>query len=192
MRVLLLDGYEPSNPDRIITDFAQKQLRKQGHEVALITCQDWNLVMSSDERAAYHSDQPIISDDVQDSVNRLRQAQAMLFCYPSQAFSVPACVKGWLERVLVPGVGFVFDDQHKVKPGMTNIRRVGALTTSPHTLWRRIRARDAGKRTTARTLRLSCHRRCCITFKVLPNRSSTKSFDPVKTQATITHALKKW
>ena len=77
-------------------------------------------------------------------------------------------MKGWLERVLVPGVAFVFDHKHRVRPGMQNIRRIGAITTSPHSRVARLRGRDAGKRTTARTLRLSAHKRCRTTFVSVP------------------------
>ena len=186
MRVLLLDGYDPPDDDRRVVVEAVDELEAGGHEVDLLAVHGFNAVMSAAERAAYHSDQPVISDDVRDSATRLQAADALLFCYPTVAFNVPASLKGWLERVMVPGVAFVFDDQHRVRPGMQNIRRIGAVTTSPHSRWARFRARDAGKRTTARTLRLSAHKRCRTTFVSV----STPADDEGVTR--IRRALRRW
>jgi NAD(P)H dehydrogenase (quinone) len=55
----------------------------------------------------------------------------------------------------VPGVGFVFNEQNKVRPGLTNIERLVGITTygSP---WRYIKTiNDNGRRTIKRALRLS-------------------------------------
>lgn len=186
MRVLLLDGYDPSDDDRRVVVEAVDELEAGGHEVDLLEVHGFNAVMSAAERAAYHSDQPVISDDVRDSATRLQAADALLFCYPTVAFNVPASLKGWLERVMVPGVAFVFDDQHRVRPGMQNIRRIGAVTTSPHSRWARFRARDAGKRTTARTLRLSAHKRCRTTFVSVPKPADDEGV------ARIRKALRRW
>ena len=186
MRILLLDGYEPSEGDRRVVVEAMEALRAARHDVDLLVVHEFNAVMSAAERIAYHSDEPVISDDVRDSAERLRAAEALLFCYPTVTFNVPAALKGWLERVLVPGVAFVFDDKHRVRPGMENIRRIGALTTSPHGRLRRLRARDAGKRTTARTLRLSAHKRCRTTFVSVPSPATDEGI------AKIRRALRRW
>lgn len=168
MRVLLLDAYEPDDPDRAVVDAAVETLGGRGHELDVLDLSGTDQFMSAAEHAAYHSDEPVVSDDVRDSVARLRQAGGLLFCYPTVAFTVPARLKGWLERTLVPGVGFVFDRNNRIRRGMTNIRRVGAVTTSPHDRWARMRARDGGRRTTVRTMRLCSHSRCRVTFVSLP------------------------
>ena len=186
MRVLLLDGYSPDDADHRLVVEAVEELHAGRHEVDLLAVHDFNPVMSAAERVAYHSEHPVISDDVRDSASRLQAAQALLFCYPTMAFNVPATLKGWLERVMVPGVAFVFDDEHRVRPGMQNIRRIGAVTTSPHSRLARFRARDAGKRTTARTLRLSAHKRCRTTFVSVPTPVDNKGI------ARIRKALHRW
>ena len=186
MRVLLLDGYDPSEDDRRVVVAATEELDAGRHEVDLLSVHDFNAVMSAAERIAYHSDEPVISDDVRDSAERVQAAEALLFCYPSVAFTVPAALKGWLERVMVPGVAFVFDDRHRVRPGMENIRRIGSITTSPHRRLARLRARDAGKRTTARTLRLSAHKRCRTTFVAVPSPADDQGILKVR------KALRRW
>ncbi|MCY4067758.1 MAG: NAD(P)H-dependent oxidoreductase [Acidimicrobiaceae bacterium] len=186
MRVLLLDGFDPAEADHRLVDVASAALNSKGHELDVLAVHGFNATMSEAERLAYHSEQPVISEDVSDSVTRVRAVDALLFCYPTVAFTVPESLKGWLERVLVPGVAFVFNDKHRLRPGMTNIRRVGALTTSPHDRWTRLRRRDSGKRTTARTLRLSAHRRCRTTFVSAPS-----PFDETGA-ARVRRALRRW
>ena len=186
MRVLLLDGYDPSDDDRRLVVEAVEELEAGRHEVDLLAVHHFDAVMSAAERTAYHSEQPVISDDVHDSAERLKAAEALLFCYPTVTFNVPATLKGWLERVMVPGVAFVFDDRHRVRPGMQNIRRIGAITTSPHSRLARLRARDAGKRTTARTLRLSAHKRCRTTFVSVPSPADDEGV------ARVRRALRRW
>lgn len=168
MRVLLLDAYDCDDPDRAVVAAAVGALSDRGHEVDRLDLWGTDQFMSAAEHAAYHSEEPIISDDVRDSVDRLREAGGLLFCYPTTAFTVPARLKGWLERTMVPGVGFVFDRNNRIRRAMTNIRRVGSVTTSPHGRMARMRARDGGRRTTVRTMRLCCHTRCRVTFVSLP------------------------
>ena len=186
MRVLLLDGYDPHDDNRRVVVETVEELDAGRHEVDLLSVHGFNAVMSAAERTAYHSEQPVISDDVRDSAERLQAAQALLFCYPTVAFNVPATLKGWLERVMVPGVAFVFDEKHRVRPGMQNIRRIGAITTSTHGRLTRLRARDAGKRTTARTLRLSAHKRCRTTFVSVPSPLDDEGIHRIR------RALRRW
>ena len=67
--------------------------------------------MSPDERLAYHSDRPILDPLAERHAGIVKQAEALVFVYPTWWSTMPAILKGWLERVLVPGVGFVFDEQ---------------------------------------------------------------------------------
>ena len=60
-----------------------------------------------------------------------------MFVYPTWWSGLPAVLKGWLERVMVPGVGFTFDAQSgKVQPGLRHVRRIVGISTygSPWTL----------------------------------------------------------
>lgn len=140
--------------------------------------------MSTAERGAYHEPEPLMAAETKAAAKAVGDADALLFCYPTTTFTVPAVLKGWLERVLVPGVAFVFDAKDRVAPGMTNVRRLGVVTTTPHGWLTTKRARDQGRRTILWTLRLSCHRLCRRTFASMP----VGSVD----QARITRALRRW
>lgn len=112
--------------------------------------------MSLEERIAYDSDQPILDPQVLDYTERIAAADALVFVYPTWWSSLPAILKGFLERVLVPGVGFRFNPETgRIRPALTNIRRIVGVTTygSPRTYVAAIN--DNGRRTLTRTLRLS-------------------------------------
>jgi putative NADPH-quinone reductase len=93
---------------------------------------------------------------VAEHIELVRRAEALVFIYPTWWSSLPAILKGWLERVMVPGVGFVFDEAGKVAPGLTHVRRIVGISTygSPRRYVRAIN--DNGRRTLTRALRMTC------------------------------------
>lgn len=188
MRVLLIDAYRPDDPDRVVVDAAAEALRTNGHEIDRIDLVDqgFQAFMSEEERAAYHTDEPLIAEDAKASAALVRQAQALLFCYPTVTHTVPAVLKGWLERVLVLGVAFEFDDKGRIAPAMTGVRRIGAVTTTPHGWVTTRRHGDLGRRTIMWTLRLNCHRLCRRTFVGLRTGTGQRNGDRVR------RALRRW
>ncbi len=134
-------------------------LRAGGHEVAVLDLYalGFRAAMSEAERAAYHSDEPILDPLVAAHAALVQRAGALVFVYPTWWSGLPAILKGWFERVMVPGVGFVFDERTgKVKPGLGNVGHLVGISTygSPRTAVRVIN--DNGRRTITRALRLSC------------------------------------
>jgi NAD(P)H dehydrogenase (quinone) len=72
--------------------------------------------MSAEERRAYHTDQPILDPQVRLHADLVMAAGVLVFVYPTAWWSPPPVLKAWLERVIVPGVGVVFDARHRVRP----------------------------------------------------------------------------
>jgi putative NADPH-quinone reductase len=115
--------------------------------------------LSPVERRAYHTDAPIVSDDVARHAGLVQRADALVFVYPTWWNGLPAILKGWLERVLVPGVAFRFDPRtHAVRRGLTNVRRIVGITTYGSPRGTVFLMTDGGRRTLRRTLRGVCHR----------------------------------
>lgn len=138
---------------------AEKGLTRAGHTVETLDLYaiGFRTAMTREERVAYDTDDPILDPIVADHAARAKAAQAIVFVYPTWWSGLPAILKGWLERVLVPGVGFTFDPASgKVKPGLTNIRRIVGISTygSPRTYVKLIN--DNGRRIITRALRMSC------------------------------------
>ena len=87
--------------------------------------------MSPEERHAYHGDEPIIDPLVAEHAALVLRADALVFVYPTWWSGLPAILKGWLERVMVPGVGFRFDERSVGSdPGSTGC---GTWSASPRT-----------------------------------------------------------
>ncbi len=84
-------------------------------------------VLTEQERRGYH-EEPDNLGPVADYVERLRAADALVMVFPVWNFGYPAILKGFLDRVFLPGVSFKLVDG-KVKPNLTNIRRLAAVTT---------------------------------------------------------------
>lgn len=124
--------------------------------------------MSPAEHVAYHSDTPIISDEVQHQVDDLRWADHVVFVFETDWAGLPAVVKGWLERVMVPGVAFVLDERtNKVRRNLTHIRRITGITYCSNSRRRTRLAGDGARRTIRRALRMICSWQTRTTWMVL-------------------------
>jgi NAD(P)H dehydrogenase (quinone) len=147
--------------NRALYETAVRTLERAGHTVNGLSLydEDFEARMSPAERRAYHSDNPIVSDDVARHASLVRHADALVFVYPTWWNGPPAILKGWLERVLVPGVAFHLDPAtHEVRRGLTKVRRIVGITTYGSSRRYVLLTTDGGRRTFNRTLRLVCHR----------------------------------
>jgi NAD(P)H dehydrogenase (quinone) len=133
-------------------------LRSRGHSVRVHELYRDNFAasMSGAERHAYHGDSPIIDPTVARYAADVTWAEALVFVYPTWWMSMPAVMKAWLERVMVPGVAFTFDEAGKVASLLGNVRRVAGVTTYGASRNAVRFASDGGRRTITHALRLSC------------------------------------
>lgn len=111
-------------------------LRAAGHEVddCDLYAERFDPVLSREERLGYH-DVPSNRRPVAGYVERIERAEALVLCFPTWCFGLPAILKGFLDRVLMPGVAFDLSDPADVKPGLTNIRRIAAVVTYGRPRW---------------------------------------------------------
>ncbi len=149
----------PDSYCRALAARAVAGLRAGGHDVVVLDLYDegFGVAMTADERHAYHGDEPILDPMVARHADVVTRADALVFVYPTWWSGLPAILKGWLERVMVPGVGFRFDERSgKVRPGLGQVRHIIGISTygSPRSYVRLIN--DNGRRTLTRALRLSC------------------------------------
>ncbi len=84
-------------------------------------------VLTAEERRNYH-DLQCNADAVSEHVARLRAAQALILVFPVWNFGYPAILKGYFDRVFLPGVSFRLE-RGRVVPNLTQIRRLAAVTT---------------------------------------------------------------
>ncbi len=138
-------------------------LDRAGHAVDLLDlyAEGFDPVLSEADRLDYHT--PGRNETrVLDQIAHIRWAEGLIFVYPTWWYSLPAMLKGWIDRVWVPFVTFDLPDGlQPIRGRMGNIRLVGGISTygSPW-WWTRFVIGDPGRRIIMRGLRPLCHRRC--------------------------------
>ena len=111
-------------------------------------------VMTVEERRDYHKI-PDNTSPVETYVNRLRAAETLIMIFPIWNFGYPAILKGFLDRVFLPGVTFKLKDG-EVQPGLTNIKRLAAFTTYGGTRMRALITGDPPRKCITRAIRYAC------------------------------------
>jgi len=177
MQVLVVHAHPNRDGfSRALRDAAVRGLESGGHIVDVVDLyqEGFAAAMSAEEQIAYESDEPIIDPQVRRSADLLTAAETVVFVYPTWWWGLPAILKGWLDRVLVPGVAFTLGDG-RPKPALTNVRRLEAITTYGSSRSYTQFFNDAGRRTISRTLRLVCHKRTKVTWHPLYSIDSTNA-----------------
>jgi putative NADPH-quinone reductase len=158
MRVLVL--YAHPNPESFgaaLHGTVVEALRAAGHEVddCDLYSEGFDPVLSRAERVGYH-DLATNTDPVAGYVARVQAAEALVLCFPVWNFGYPAILKGFFDRVFLPGISFKLVDG-KVRPNLWNIRRLVAVTTYGGTRWRALLMGDPPRKAVCRVLRAVCH-----------------------------------
>jgi len=163
MRVLLVYCHPvPESFTAAVCATAKMALEAAGHDVDLIDLhgERFDPVMQAEERRAYHdigaADHPLAGH-----VARLKAARALVFVYPTWWYGLPAMLKGWLDRVITPGVGFDLPDgPGPIRPLLTHIEKIAIVSTCGAPRWLLFWVGDPGRRTILRGIRALCGRRC--------------------------------
>ena len=106
-----------------------ERLTAQGHEVddCDLYAEDFDPRMTRAERLGYH-DLSANTAAVSGYVERLRRANALVLCFPVWNYGFPAVLKGFFDRVFLPGVSFEMVEG-KAQPILHNIHKVVAVTS---------------------------------------------------------------
>jgi len=115
-----------------------------------LNAEGFSPVLTEAERRGYHKE-PENIEPVQEYVDRVRAAQALIMVFPVWNFGYPAILKGFLDRVFLPGVSFRLEDG-KVKPNLTQIRTLAAVTTYGGNRLRAVMAGDPPRKCVKRAV----------------------------------------
>lgn len=128
-------------------------LGRAGHAVddCDLYAEGFNPLLSEAERRDYH-DLARNRTPVAPYVDRLLAADALVMVYPVWNFGYPAILKGWFDRVFLPGVSFALEDG-KVKPALANIRKLAAVTSYGAPRFRAFLVGDPPRKHVMRVLR---------------------------------------
>lgn len=167
MRALLIYCHpKPDSFTAAVRDVVMQKLEASGAEVRLrdLYGEGFQAVLSGDELDRYldESNTRGLERDVDD----LRWCDTLLFVYPTWWYGLPALLKGWLDRTLLPGVAFLMPDRENgdIRPGLTHITRLGVFTSGGASWWLSTFVGAPGRRTLLRGLRLNCAKRCRTVF----------------------------
>ena len=175
-------SYTSSVRDAII-----RHLPSQHHEVRLrdLYAKNFDPFLSATERSLHHTPpttRPELARDVED----LRWCEAIVFVYPTWWSGLPAMLKGWIDRTWMNEVAWALPlGANTIRPRLTNIRRLVAVTTHGSSKFVNALQGEPGKRTISRSIRLMCNRWCRARWIALYCLDKSKLEDRQKHLATI-------
>ncbi len=146
-----------------ILDTVVESLQSSGVAARVIDlyADDFEPVLSLEEWRTYHAGEASMTPQVQGYVDALRWADSLVFVYPTWFGSQPAMLKGWFDRVWLPGVAFSLPKRWgPLRPRLANIRSVTVVTTHGSTKLLNSVQGEPGKRVALRGMRTLCHWRC--------------------------------
>jgi putative NADPH-quinone reductase len=150
-----------------VRDVVLARLAAAGAEVRVadLYARGFDPVLTGAEWSGY-LDSPANRAPVAQDVDDLQWCDTLIFVYPTWWYGLPAVLKGWLDRVLLPDVAFLMPDgvNRTIRPGLTHITRLGVFTTCGASRWLTWFVGAPGKRTLMRGVGLLCAPRCRKVF----------------------------
>ena len=165
------DSFSHAIVDRVVCALANRE-----HSVSVIDLYalDYSPALTRADLAAYPTSEPAIDPMVIEHTRLIQECSTIVFVYPTWWSSMPAILKGWIDRTMLPGIAFSVDPQTlKLQPGLTNVRRLIGITTFGGPRLASLVVRDNGSKIVTRSLRAICHRRCRTTWLRMFNVDSS-------------------
>ncbi|MCO6055745.1 NAD(P)H-dependent oxidoreductase [Pseudomonas sp. MOB-449] len=123
MNVLIVFAHpEPRSLNGALRDFAVQRLEAAGHQVQVsdLYAMGWKATLDADDHLDYQPNVPFSpsgdsrqafangrqSDDIAREQEKLRWADALILQFPMWWFTMPAILKGWVERVYAYGFAY--------------------------------------------------------------------------------------
>jgi putative NADPH-quinone reductase len=142
-----------------VRDTVLARLAAKGAQVRVIDlyARGFDPVLARAEWEGY-VDTPANRAPVAGDVEALQWADTLIFVYPTWWYALPAVLKGWLDRVFLPDVAFLMPagENQTIRPGLTNIKRLGVFTTCGASWWLTALVGAPGKRMLMRGIGLLC------------------------------------
>lgn len=128
MKILIVSAHpDKASLTNSLRDVAADQLRADGHEVVIsdLYAMNWKAGHDGDDFTDISSDKPLhlpfasmkamenrgFSKDIVEEQDKALWADALILAFPLWWFSVPAILKGWIDRVWTAGIGYQISGQ---------------------------------------------------------------------------------
>lgn len=111
-------------------------LEQKGHRVTATDLyrEGFQPAMTVRERETY-MDNTYDDSAVATYVETLKSVDGVILCFPHWWFSMPAMIKGWVDRVWGPGTAFVYGKDGKLEPNLHNVKLFGVVTSFGAPWW---------------------------------------------------------
>jgi len=131
MRVLYLYCHPvPESYHGALRAAALAGLERAGHEVDLfdLYAEGFDPVLGGEERRRYH-DTTRNRAGLEAPIARLQRAEALVLQFPTWCYGPPAMLKGFFDRLFLPGVAFDLTDPARVRPMLGHLRKLAGIVT---------------------------------------------------------------
>ena len=138
MRILLVFCHPaPESFQRSILRDLAERLERAGHVLRVIDlyAEGFDPVLDPAGWRAHRDGDAHDADGLAAHVAALREAEGLIFLYPTWWYGLPAMLKGWLDRVWQPGVAFAIENGAFQTRCLTRIRRFAVITTYGSPAW---------------------------------------------------------
>jgi putative NADPH-quinone reductase len=137
MRVMVLHAHPlETSYNRALCNAVIDTLKAKGHQPDLVDlyAENFDPVLSRADRLKYHDVPDNITPDLKPYVDRLMAAEAIVVVHPVWNYGFPAILKGYFDKVFLPGVSFVLEggdgpDKGKLVPNLKHIKKVAFVTS---------------------------------------------------------------
>lgn len=169
-------------------------LTARGH---LLRCFDlyaenFQPILTQAEREVYLTNPGAIEAKVQAHTDALKWAEHLVFVFPIWFYGPPAMLKGWLERVWLPGVAFLPPPEKGATavPGLRHIQRLTVITHGGSPWWWLKVIGDPARKLFSRGLRALMAKNCKTTWLQLHNMNNVTRADCEAFLAKVQNTLK--
>lgn len=144
----------PESFHAAIREAALAGLAEADHTVDLLDlyAEGFDPVLSAEGRRHYH-DKTVNQRGLEAYVARLKAADVLVLQFPTWCFGPPAMLKGFVDRLMMPGVAFDMSDPRHVRPMLDSLKRIVGVVTYGRPRWTAIAMSDPPKRLVTRYLR---------------------------------------
>ena len=144
MRVMVLHAHPVAESfNHALYNAVIETLTAKGHQVDPVDlyAEGFDPVMSREGRLNYHHVPDNVTPELKPYVDRLMAAEGLVVVHPVWNYGFPAILKGYFDRVFMPGVSFVLEggdspDKGKLVPNLKHIKKVAFVTSYGGDRWR--------------------------------------------------------
>ena len=163
------------------------------HDVDLLDLYEdrFDPVMWEAERRDYH-DTSRNQARLTGYIARLRAADALIVQFPVWSFGMPAMLKGYFDRMMMPGVAFDLSNPSRAKPLLGNLRRIAGIATYGRPRIRALAIGDPPRRMVKRYLPWFANWRARVDYYALYHMNVATNADRAAFIAKVERAMRRF